>query len=213
MVALFIPAKGRYDTDMFLQNVSKHLGAFSCPPEGCGPSILKDERHLSSVHSIELACHHVETPLQRLEHALHPWVAFLVVPLFALANMGLTIIAPDLSQTLRSPLTFGIAAGLLFGKPIGISAFSYLFVRAGFASLPRGVSWPQIFGVSVLGGIGFTMSLFISGLSFRDPLLLDHAKLGILTGSTVSGMIGLAMLFYLTPKRKSLQSDDEDSVG
>jgi NhaA family Na+:H+ antiporter len=127
--------------------------------------------------------------------------------------MGLTIIAPDLSQTLRSPLTFGIAAGLLFGKPIGISAFSYLFVRAGFASLPRGVSWPQIFGVSVLGGIGFTMSLFISGLSFRDPLLLDHAKLGILTGSTVSGMIGLAMLFYLTPKRKSLQSDDEDSVG
>ena len=213
VVALFIPAKGRYDTDVFLQNVSKHMSAFSCPQEGCGPSILKDERHLSSVHSIELACHHVETPLQRLEHALHPWVAFLVVPLFALANMGLTIIAPDLSQTLRSPLTFGIAAGLLFGKPIGISAFSYLFVRAGFAALPRGVSWPQIFGVSVLGGIGFTMSLFISGLSFRDPLLLDHAKLGILTGSTVSGMIGLAMLFYLTPKRKSLQSDDEDSVG
>jgi NhaA family Na+:H+ antiporter len=110
-------------------------------------------------------------------------------------------------------LTFGIAAGLLFGKPIGISAFSYLFVRAGFASLPRGVSWPQIFGVSVLGGIGFTMSLFISGLSFKDPLLLDHAKLGILTGSTVSGMIGLVMLFYLTPKRKSIQSDDEDAVG
>ena len=213
VVALFIPAKGRYDTDTFLQNVSKHMSAFSCPPDGCGPSILKDERHLSSVHSIELACHHVETPLQRLEHALHPWVAFLVVPLFALANMGLTIIAPDLSQTLRSPMTFGIAAGLLFGKPIGISAFSYLFVRAGFASLPRGVSWPQIFGVSVLGGIGFTMSLFISGLSFKDPLLLDHAKLGILTGSTVSGMIGLVMLFYLTPKRKSIQSDDEDAVG
>ena len=213
VVALFIPAKGRYDTDTFLQNVSKHMSAFSCPPEGCGPSILKDERHLSSVHSIELACHHVETPLQRLEHALHPWVAFLVVPLFALANMGLTIIAPDLSQTLRSPLTFGIAAGLLFGKPIGISAFSYLFVRAGFASLPRGVSWPQIFGVSVLGGIGFTMSLFISGLSFKDPLLLDHAKLGILTGSTVSGMIGLAVLFFLTPRRKSIQSDEEDPVG
>ena len=210
VVALFIPAKGRYDTDTFLQNVSKHMSAFSCPPDGCGPSILKDERHLSSVHSIELACHHVETPLQRLEHALHPWVAFLVVPLFALANMGLTIIAPDLSQTLRSPMTFGIAAGLLFGKPIGISTFSYLFVRAGFASLPRGVSWPQIFGVSVLGGIGFTMSLFISGLSFKDPLLLDHAKLGILTGSTVSGMIGLAVLVYFTPKSKSHQSDEED---
>ena len=213
VVALFIPATGRYDTDMFLRNVSKHLGAFSCPPAGCGPSILKDERHLSSVHSIELACHHVETPLQRLEHALHPWVAFLVVPFFALANMGLTVVNLDLSRTLLSPLTFGIAAGLLFGKPIGISTFSYLFVRAGFASLPRGVSWPQIFGVSVLGGIGFTMSLFISGLSFRDPLLLDHAKLGILTGSTVSGMIGLAVLFYLTPRRKSLQSDEGDHVG
>lgn len=213
LVALFIPARGRYDTDKFLRNVSKHLGEFSCPPEGCGPSILQDARHLSSVHSIELACHYVETPLQRLEHALHPWVAFLVVPFFALANMGLTIVDLDLSQTLLSPLTLGIAAGLLFGKPIGISAFSYLFVRAGFASLPRGVSWPQIFGVSILGGIGFTMSLFISGLSFREPLLLDHAKLGILTGSTVSGMIGLAVLFYLTPKGKSTQSDGEDPAG
>ena len=193
--------------------MSKHLGEFSCPPEGCGPSILQDARHLSSVDSIELACHHVETPLQRLEHALHPWVAFLVVPFFALANMGLTIVDLDLSQTLLSPLTLGIAAGLLIGKPIGISAFSYLFVRAGFASLPRGVSWPQIFGVSILGGIGFTMSLFISGLSFREPLLLDHAKLGILTGSTVSGMIGLAVLFYLTPKGKSTQSDGEDPAG
>ena len=213
VVALFIPATGRYDTDKFLRNVSKHLGAFSCPPEGCGPSILKDETHLNSVHSIELACHHVETPLQRLEHALHPWVAFLVVPLFALANMGLTILDLDISKTLLSPLTFGIATGLLLGKPVGISTFSYLFVRAGFASLPRGVSWPLIFGASILGGIGFTMSLFISGLSFRDPLLLDHAKLGILTGSTFSGIIGLAVLFYFTPKSKLHQSDEEDPAG
>ena len=213
LVALFIPATGRYDTDKFLQNVTRHLSEFACPPEGCGPSILQDDRHLSSVHSIELACHHVETPLQRLEHALHPWVAFLVVPLFALANTGIAVVDLDFSQALLSPLTLGIAAGLLIGKPIGISAFSYLFVRAGVASLPRSVTWPQIFGAGVLGGIGFTMSLFISSLSFKDPLLLDHAKLGILSGSAASGIIGLAMLFFLTSKGRSDQGDRKDAAA
>jgi NhaA family Na+:H+ antiporter len=155
----------------------------------------------------------VETPLQRLEHALHPWVAFLVVPLFALANMELIIADLDLSQALLSPLTLGIGAGLLFGKPIGISVLSYLFVRLGIASLPKGVSWSQIFGVSVLGGMGFTMSLFISGLSFSAPLLLDYAKLGILMGSVASGMVGLTVLLYVSSKAQSSRSREGERAA
>lgn len=202
LVAMCIPARGKYDTDRFLGEVGKYLGEFHCPPDGCGHSILLDEKHRDAVQAIELACHDVETPLQRLEHSLHPWVAYLVIPVFALANAGLTVGTIDVAQALTSPVTLGVALGLLFGKPMGIVLFSYLFTRKDLSSLPAGVTWPHIIGAGILGGIGFTMSLFITSLSFRDPLMLDFAKVGILIASFVSGIVGIAFLHVFSMSRK-----------
>jgi NhaA family Na+:H+ antiporter len=202
LVAMCIPARGKYNTDRFLAEVGKYLGEFHCPTDGCGYSILLNEKHRDAVQSIELACHHVETPLQRLEHSLHPWVAYLVIPVFALANAGLTLGTFDIAHALTSPVTLGVTFGLLFGKPLGIVLFSYLFTRRGLSSLPAGVSWSHIIGAGILGGIGFTMSLFITSLSFRDPLMRDFAKVGILIGSFVSGTLGIAFLHVFPVRRK-----------
>ncbi len=201
MVALLIPARGQYDTDRFLQEVTYYLGEFQCPLEGCGHSIMLNQRHLNAVQSIEMACHNVETPLQRLEQALHPWVAFLVIPLFALANAGLSLGSMDLGATVTSPVFLGIALGLMIGKPLGIVSFSFLFVRTGLAALPASVRWPDVLGAGILGGIGFTMSLFLAALSFKDPALLENAKSGILAASLIAGISGLLLLRLISSHR------------
>jgi len=203
IVAMTIPARGKYDTDKFLQRVSKFMGHFECPTEGCGYSILLNEKHLNAVQSIELACHDVETPLQRLEHGLQSWVAFLVVPLFALANAGLTVGSLDIRRAVTDPVALGIVCGLVFGKPVGITLFSYLLVRTKIAAFPAGVNLSLLCGVGMLGGIGFTMSLFISSLSFADATLLDFAKVGVLLGSAISGVAGLVFLRAASANRRA----------
>jgi NhaA family Na+:H+ antiporter len=202
VVAMFIPARGKYDTDKFMQEVRALMGEFQCELSGCGRSILLNQRHLNVVQSIELAAHHAETPLQRLEHSLHPWVAFVIIPLFALGNAGMTFTAAGIIHALTSPLTLGIALGLLLGKPIGITLFSYLAVKTGLASLPRGVTWAYVVGAGILGGIGFTMSLFVMGLSFGDAALMDEAKFGILAGSLLSAVLGLLFLKKVSDRKK-----------
>lgn len=194
IVAMFIPARGKYDTNTFLKNVGKYLHAFDCESESCGYSILLNRRHLNAVQAIDLACRNVETPLQRLEHGLQSWIAYVVLPLFALANAGLTVKGIDISSALLHPVTLGIMLGLVLGKPVGISLFTFLSVKILGTFLPSGVNWRQIMGAGLLGGIGFTMSLFISGLSFANPELLDVSKLGILAGSVVSALAGYILL-------------------
>jgi NhaA family Na+:H+ antiporter len=206
VVALFIPARGKYDTDRFVQNVNNIMSDFHCEEQSCGYSIMLDKGHLNAVHALELACHDVETPLQRLEHALHPWVAFGVLPLFALVNAGLTLKGIDLAQASLHPATLGIIVGLVLGKPLGITAFSYLAIKLDLASLPEGVGWPHILGAGMLGGIGFTMSLFISSLSFATPELLDGAKLGILLGSLLAAATGLLFLALTCAGRRRRQA-------
>ncbi|MEJ2430024.1 MAG: Na+/H+ antiporter NhaA, partial [Deltaproteobacteria bacterium] len=159
-------------------------------------SILLDRGHLNAVHALEIACHKVETPLQRLEHSLHPWIAFVLLPLFAFANAGLSLKGVDLTIIVHQPLTLGVSLGLLFGKPIGIVLFSFLAVKTGMAVLPAEVGWSHIIGAGMLGGIGFTMSLFVSGLSFVSPELLNSAKFGILSGSILAASAGLVFLAY-----------------
>ncbi len=133
-----------------------------------------------------------DTPLEILEHGLHPWVAYLILPLFALANAGVTFAGEAVPGAM--PITLGIVLGLVVGKPIGIAVFSWIAVRFGFADLPHGASWAQVWGVGVLCGIGFTMSLFIGGLAFEDPGFLRASKIGILGASAVAGILGAALL-------------------
>jgi NhaA family Na+:H+ antiporter len=136
------------------------------------------------------------SPLHRLEHAIHPLVAFAIVPLFGFANAGISLRGMGLEQ-LTAPLPLGIAAGLFVGKQIGIFAAVWLAVRFGMARRLLGATWLQIYGVSLLCGIGFTMSLFIGALAFpARPLLVEEAKLGILTGSLLSALAGYAVLRF-----------------
>jgi NhaA family Na+:H+ antiporter len=140
------------------------------------------------------------SPLHRLEHILHPWSAFLIVPLFGFANAGVSFAGMKLAN-LIDPLPLGVATGLFLGKQIGVTASVWLAVKCGLATKPEGASWPQIYGVALLCGIGFTMSLFIGGLAFDQPLLVDEVKIGVLLGSLASAVLGFGLL-RLTGNRR-----------
>ena len=129
-----------------------------------------------------------------LEHALHPWTSFVVVPIFALVNAGVSLTGGDISNALSSPVTLGIVAGLVVGKLAGISLFAYAAQRIGFAELPEGVPGRQILGAAAIAGIGFTVSLFIAELAFDEAALIDEAKVGILVASVLAAGLGALVL-------------------
>jgi NhaA family Na+:H+ antiporter len=134
-----------------------------------------------------------ERPLERLEHALHPWVAFLILPVFAFANAGVSFAGTGL-DALFAPLSLGIAAGLVIGKQAGVFGACYFAAKSALVAIPPGVSLRHLYGLACLSGIGFTMSLFIGGLAFTDPAQIDAVKMGVLAGSFLSAIIGLAVL-------------------
>jgi NhaA family Na+:H+ antiporter len=140
------------------------------------------------------------SPLHRLEHAIQPWVAFLVVPVFGFANAGVSLrgLSPE---ALLAPVPLGVAAGLFLGKQIGVFASAFAAIRLGWADVPANASWRQLYGVSVLCGIGFTMSLFIGLLAFDDASRQDATKLGVLVGSTLSALVGSALLWLFRNDR------------
>jgi NhaA family Na+:H+ antiporter len=150
------------------------------------------QRH--AVHALEAACEHVTQPLTRMEHALHPWVALGIMPVFALANAGVALGGGDAGASVRGAAALGAMAGLFLGKQIGVFAFSWLAVRAGVARLPAGATWRQLWGVACLCGIGFTMSLFIASLAFESPETLDGVKVAVLLASAASAALGAAIL-------------------
>jgi len=134
-----------------------------------------------------------DTLLPKLEHGLHPWVAFFVMPLFALANSGISI-GTNFLQAAINPVSIGVTAGLVVGKCTGIFLFTWMMVKLGLSRLPHQASWKHMLGIALLGGIGFTMSLFISGLAFKDPLSVEQAKYGILIASVIAGILGSIVL-------------------
>ncbi|MGF1685581.1 Na+/H+ antiporter NhaA [Photobacterium japonica] len=142
-----------------------------------------------------------ESPLKHLEHVLHPYVAFFILPVFAFANAGISLDGVSM-EGLTAMLPLGIALGLLIGKPLGIFTFSYVAVKAGVAKMPEGINFKHVFAVSVLCGIGFTMSIFISSLAFvgAPEDFSTYSRLGILLGSTVSAVVGYVLLSRTLPK-------------
>ena len=144
-----------------------------------------------------------KSPLRKLEHNLHLWVAFGILPLFAFANAGIPLAGLSINDLL-SPLPLGIAAGLFVGKPLGIFVFSWLGVKLGFARLPQGVNWFEFFGMAVLCGIGFTMSLFIAtlGLGNSSAEMADAARLGVLVGSLASALSGYFIIYFAATQSK-----------
>jgi NhaA family Na+:H+ antiporter len=142
------------------------------------------------------------SPLHRLEHRLDAPVAYFIVPIFGFANAGVSLAGVGL-QDIDSPLPLGVAAGLFLGKQLGIFAAVWLCVRSGFATMPHGATWQQIYGMAVLCGIGFTMSLFIGSLAFADPALVEEAKIGTIGGSLLAAILGFAILRFAPPSRRT----------
>ncbi len=141
------------------------------------------------------------SPLRRLEHGLHPWVAFGILPIFGFANAGLYL--GDVSvEAMLAPIPLGVALGLFVGKQIGVFGGAWLTIKLGIARLPDGCTWPMMYGVCLLTGVGFTMSLFIGGLAFSDVAHVNMVKLGVLLGSLLSGTVGFAVLYVAVRRRR-----------
>jgi Na+:H+ antiporter, NhaA family len=141
-----------------------------------------------------------DSPLHRLEHGLHPWVAYGILPIFGLANAGISFAGLSM-DALLAPVPLGIAAGLFIGKQVGVMAASWLAVKRGWAEWPEGATHVQVYGVAVLCGIGFTMSLFIGGLAFTSDNLQNHVKLGVFIGSVLAAIVGLVILRFAKAQR------------
>lgn len=192
LLAMTIPSRTQLDAPEFLRHCRRILAHVESRAHQ-ETDVMKDEEQQVAVEALEAACEKVQPPLYRLEDALHPWVTFVIMPVFALANAGVAL-SGSLRDHLSETITLGVAIGLMLGKPLGIGLASWLAVRVKLAVLPAGVTWRHIHGAAWLGGIGFTMSLFIAALAFPDPDLLKMAKFGILAGSLGAGVVGYVLL-------------------
>jgi NhaA family Na+:H+ antiporter len=203
LLASTIPARPAHTPGAFERRIDELQEAFRADrrDDQTPDDPLSNSRMAAIAEAMERSAVAVQSPLHRIEHGLTPWVTFLIIPIFALANAGIDLSSVDWGEALASRVTLGVALGLWAGKFVGVLGFSWLSVRFGLAQLPHGVQWKHIAGAGWLAGIGFTMSLFIAQLAFRDPQMIDEAKLGILAASAMSAVAGLAWLSWASAKR------------
>jgi NhaA family Na+:H+ antiporter len=195
LVALTIPVRARRDPGAFWEVAERALAKLR-GREMTRESMIDDQEQLAALESLHDAAGDMVPPGLALEHRLHPVLAFLVLPLFALVNAGVAIGGGPVAAPVS--ITTGIILGLVVGKPLGIVVLSWLTVKLGRGELPAGVSWGQILGAGLLAGVGFTMALFIGDLAFVDAAATDRAKIGILVASAVAGVAGYVVLLMST---------------
>lgn len=194
LLAMTIPARTRINADELLSRGRSILKEFErSGGNGNGKGVLRNQDQQAALLELVATSRDAETPLQRLEHSLHPWVAFVIMPVFALANAGVAV-HTGLATALSHTVTFGVIAGLVIGKQLGIFLAAWLVIRSGLTTLPSEVTWRHIYGAGWLGGIGFTMSLFIAGLAFAGTELHPEAKVGIMAASILAGGGGWLIL-------------------
>jgi NhaA family Na+:H+ antiporter len=212
LVAFTVPASNKIRFAKFAENLKGKIDLLSPNEEketdANDKIFLKSER-IKSVRAIKRDIKAVQPPLQRLEYNLESFIAFFVMPLFALANAGVALKGEGAIFT--APMFIHVGVALLFGKMIGIFSFSWLSVKLGLTDLPSGTRWLQMLGLALLGGIGFTMALFISNLALEAGTLLSQAKLGILAGSLVAGLSGYGILWYTLYYRREKDSSSEST--
>lgn len=201
LMALTIPIDRHIKTRTFYDKGKEILKNFlnECQSQGEGNTIL-NHKQLLAIDEMEELTEKTASPIQFLEHRLHGWVAYLIIPLFALANAGVVFRFSGDTNTL---LTSNIALSLVLGKFVGIFLISYLAVKFKISELPENVTFANLSGVSFLGGLGFTMALFINNLAFTDEVLINSAKMGILMGSMVAGVAGYIILRLSTQSKKN----------
>ena len=199
LMALVVPVRARIEPAEFMARARRSIDELDAR-EVTRESMIFERGQLDALEQIHRSVNKMRPAGLILEQALHPVQAFWVLPLFALFNAGVAVDG-KLSEGLQNPISLGVIAGLVLGKPIGVVLVSWLAVRSGRASLPEGMSWSHILGAGWLAGIGFTMSLFVSDLAFADGALVADAKLGILTASVAAGVCGFVVLHRSLPRQ------------
>lgn len=190
LMAFTIPIRQKIKMEDFTKSLANIAERFNQTERDYLPILSREQ--MEQMDDLEDLAEKFNSPLQRLEHGLHGWVAYFIMPIFALANAGVVFTA---DMDLNIPLIVNIAIALFLGKGIGIALMSYLSVKLKIATLPDGINYQQIIGVAILAGVGFTMSIFIANLAFAgNPIFIDSSKVGIIIGSVVSGMVGYIIL-------------------
>lgn len=191
LVAAIIPAKPHIQRKDYSAAVEDLLQHFRSALD------RNDQQQAQAMaEQIERLSRGTEGPMERITGIVHPWVSFLILPVFALANAGVVFTSETLSEAVGSRITLGMAAALLLGNPIGILGMTWLAVRLGLGRLPTGVTWRHVLGVGLMAGIGFTVAIFVSGIAFDDPALENQAKMGIFGASVIAGIAGYAFLYF-----------------
>jgi Na+:H+ antiporter, NhaA family len=190
LLALTIPTRTYVDRDSFLRRSRRLIDRFEAAPQNSYEA-------RSAIHMLTSQLELVESPLHRIEHALHPWVSFTILPLFAFANLGVRIWG-NVAAAARHPVSLGVAIGLFIGKPLGVWLSAWMSAKFRLATVPPDLSWAALFGAAWLCGIGFTMSLFIATLAFGEGDVLELAKIGVLAASLASGICASLFLIRLS---------------
>ena len=194
LLAFAIPSGSRVNLDNFFDWSNKRLRMANSFYEGDETPLVAQKDYITTVSSLSKISKQAVPPATRLEPKLYPWVYFLILPLFALTNADVAVTGLDFATVTSSPVVLGVFCGLVLGKPIGIMLFSFITVKTRIASLPEFVTWRHMLGAAVLGGVGFTMAIFVANLAYADAMLVTEAKLSILVASTVAGVIGFVLL-------------------
>ncbi len=192
IAAFMIPADVRIDESAYLYRMRKYLDKFSKMDPNNLPTLTNEQVH--TLDKVKDITNQAIPPLQRLEHALHPFVSFVVIPIFVLANAGISFAGVDTETLFSGPVFFGVSLGLLLGKVTGIVTFTYLLIRLKVAPASEGMTFRNLVGIGLLGSIGFTMSLFITSLAFTDPMYAIQSKAGIFAASIIGGTVGYWLL-------------------
>ena len=211
-MGLAAPASAPYARGRFLESLARLRERFE---KGMALDDKK-ERHdqtAAVLNDIEELARDTESPLDRVVHMLVPWTSFVIVPIFAMANSGLEFGGSAIPDAVGSSVFWGAGVGLVVGKLVGITGAAFLAVRLGLATLPRGISWLHVSGVALLGGIGFTVAIFLANLSFEDYQLVDNAKMGIFAASLVAAVLGYTLLRLTLRDQEPDQSEDDPAAA
>lgn len=194
LLAFAIPSGSRVNLKSFASWSGKRVKEASELYEP-GDPVIGQKDYITTVAKLSLVAKQVVPPATRLENMLYPWVYFAILPLFALTNADVSFVDGSLGNIFADPALYGVFFGLLLGKPIGIILFSFIVVKTKLASLPEHANWGHMLGAGILGGVGFTMAIFVANLAFDDPAIVTTAKLAILSASLIAGVVGFLVLF------------------
>ena len=194
LLAFAIPSGSRVNLKSFISWSGNRIKEAKELYEPNDP-VIGQKDYIETVSRLSRVARQVVPPATRLENKLYPWVYFAILPLFALTNADVSFVDGSLGNIFADPALYGVFFGLLIGKPVGIMLFSFIIVKTKLASLPEHANWGHMFGAGILGGVGFTMAIFVANLAFDDPAIVTTAKLAILSASLIAGVVGFLVLF------------------